>query len=175
MLRIKMIFLIGMPGVGKSYWGRRWAAENGWQFCDLDDEIMHRSGLSISAIFEQHGEPFFRDLEAQTLAALIDESHTANSIIATGGGAACQPHNMARMKAAGCVVCLHDEVPALLKKIRKAHEVRPLLNSLSVEVLTCLQAERAAAYSQAHLQIEVSMVDEGTFAQIQSACTNLRL
>ena len=78
------IFLIGMPGAGKSTLGKALANRLGLSFIDADQEIVSRTGVSITTIFEIEGETGFRAREVQLIAELV----TANStILATGGGA----------------------------------------------------------------------------------------
>ncbi|MCA3215348.1 MAG: shikimate kinase, partial [Burkholderiales bacterium] len=50
------LFLIGMPGSGKSTVGRALARHAAWPFVDLDREIEDRSGVPVATIFELEGE-----------------------------------------------------------------------------------------------------------------------
>ena len=52
----RQIYLIGMPGSGKSSLGRRAARETGLPFTDLDSWIEERAGITIPEIFEKYGE-----------------------------------------------------------------------------------------------------------------------
>ena len=63
------IVLVGMMGAGKSTVGRRLAARLGLKFIDSDTEIEKAAGMSISDMFETHGEPEFRAGEARVLGA----------------------------------------------------------------------------------------------------------
>src|SRR5947208_3602462 len=65
--RIQLIYLVGFMGSGKTTTGRRLADELHWPFVDLDQTIEAGQGLSIRQIFEQLGEPFFRELEHAAL------------------------------------------------------------------------------------------------------------
>ena len=78
------LFLIGMPGSGKSTLGRLLAKRLDKRFYDADIELERRLGVSIAVIFELEGEPGFRDREEAVVAEHVE--HT-NSVLATGGGA----------------------------------------------------------------------------------------
>src|SRR6195952_577837 len=80
----RSLVLVGMMGAGKSTVGRRLAMRLGLPFVDADTEIEAAAGMSISDIFEVHGEPHFRDGEARVIARLLEG---VSKVLATGGGA----------------------------------------------------------------------------------------
>jgi shikimate kinase len=80
---LRRIVLTGFMGAGKSTVGRLLAARLNWDFLDLDAAIESRTGLTVPAIFATHGEPRFRQLESQALAAALGRS---NVVLALGGG-----------------------------------------------------------------------------------------
>jgi len=84
-MKSSVIFLTGLPGVGKTYWGKKWAEENNWSFIDLDRSIELTAGRTIADIFKKDGEPAFRKIEAESLKIIID-SISGDTIIAVGGG-----------------------------------------------------------------------------------------
>ena len=51
-----IVFLIGMPGSGKSTVGRELARSINFSFIDTDDWISNRACLSIPEIFDEVGE-----------------------------------------------------------------------------------------------------------------------
>jgi shikimate kinase len=167
-----LIFLIGMPGAGKTFWGRAWAEQHGWAFVDLDDHVVQMTGYSIPQIFKSAGEGGFRAIEAVVLEQTIKGSRKTNTIIATGGGTAIYEDNMEVMLAAGCVVFLSAATKTLTKHLQQSGEERPLLQELSEEKLEDLTKERLPFYARAHQQIEVEKITEATFAQILQACSN---
>ena len=79
------ICLIGMMGSGKSTVGPLLAEQLGRPFIDMDQRIENEEGRSISAIFAEQGEPYFRALEHGLLARSLGEN-----IIACGGGIVTQ-------------------------------------------------------------------------------------
>ena len=64
------LFLVGLPGAGKSTLGRQLARRLNKRFVDADTELENRLGVSIPTIFEIEGEAGFRDREEATLADL---------------------------------------------------------------------------------------------------------
>jgi shikimate kinase len=80
----KSIILIGPPGSGKSTIGKALARKLQKTFIDTDDVIELRTGTSISKIFVDQGEPWFRDLE-QTV--LREELSKLDGVLSLGGGA----------------------------------------------------------------------------------------
>lgn len=81
--RLRRLVLTGFMGAGKSTVGRMLANHLGWDFVDLDALIEARTGLAVPSIFAEHGEPHFRKLESQALAAALGRS---NVVLALGGG-----------------------------------------------------------------------------------------
>ena len=77
------IYLIGMPGTGKTTIGKLLAKKLSYEFVDLDHQIEKDALMFIDEIFEQYGEKFFRELETK---ALKEVSTGTNKIISTGGG-----------------------------------------------------------------------------------------
>ena len=128
------IFLIGMPGCGKSTFGRKVAADLNLPFFDLDHEIVHREGTSISNIFENQGEDYFREVESR----LLHEITLSNQkfIMATGGGAPCFFDNMAFMNDHGISIYIDADIEHLLSRLsEKGIEKRPLLKQIGMENL----------------------------------------
>ncbi|MEG0919714.1 MAG: chorismate mutase [Anaerovoracaceae bacterium] len=90
--------LIGMPGSGKSTVGRRMAERTNRPFVDIDDEIVLRTGKSISEIFEDEGEESFRAIESEVLKDICKKH---GFIIATGGGVVTVESNYDILKQNG--------------------------------------------------------------------------
>ena len=84
----RSLFLIGMPYVGKSHWGKLLAGHYNVPFTDLDDLIEQTAGRTIPDIFSQSGEDTFRAMENQCLNNLLT-TETTPQIVACGGGTPC--------------------------------------------------------------------------------------
>ena len=139
------IGLIGYRGSGKSTVGKR-LADRLWQkFVDTDQRIIDLAGKNIREIFEQDGEPKFRDLETQIVREVCVEKEI---VIAFGGGALDREENRQLIKEAGIkLVYLRCEPQELFKRIQadpQTAEARPSLTHLagSVEEIQTVLARR---------------------------------
>ncbi|WCF10101.1 shikimate kinase [Paenibacillus thiaminolyticus] len=144
----RSIVLIGFMGTGKSTVGARLAEQLKLRFCDLDEEIVRRTGQSIPDIFVERGEAYFREQEGRILSLLLEEE--APKIIATGGGAVLKEENRKRMKEQATVVHLTAEEATIVERVRQDRN-RPLLQGDVEERVRRLMAERRGLYDFAHL------------------------
>ena len=123
-----LIFLYGAPASGKTTLGRKLGAALGAAFVDLDAEIVAREGRPIPDIFAADGERVFRDIEARTLAAVIDAA-AGRTVVSLGGGALLRDANRALCERAGTVFCLDTPDEAeLARRIGSVAGSRPLGN-----------------------------------------------
>lgn len=88
------VILVGVPGAGKTTVGEALAARLGVAFRDTDADVEAATGRTIADIFVESGEPEFRRLEAEAVAAALAE-HTG--VLALGGGAVLDPETRARL------------------------------------------------------------------------------
>lgn len=124
-LRRGNLFLVGMPGSGKSTLGRLLARSLGKTFVDADIELERRLGVTISTIFEIEGEDIFRSREEETLARLVQR---VDIVLATGGGAVLRTVNRERLRAGGTVLYLHTTPETTYERTRHSKN-RPLLQT----------------------------------------------
>ena len=144
------VVLVGLMGVGKSTVGRKLAALLNRDFVDADDAITEAAQLSIPEIFEQFGEPYFRDGERRVIARLIEEGH---GVIATGGGAFVDPSTRALILERAVAVWIDCDVATLVERTARRN-TRPLLRGGDPhEILTRLAAERAPFYAEAPIRV----------------------
>jgi shikimate kinase len=139
------LFLVGLPGAGKSTLGRQLARRLHKRFVDADVELEQRLGVSIPTIFEIEGESGFRDREEVTLAEL---TALEGIVLSTGGGAVLRAANRVRLKENGTVIYLHAEPSTLWARIRHSRN-RPLLQTTDpMGRLAELYAQRDALYRE---------------------------
>ena len=93
------LFLIGLPGSGKSTIGKELATALGILFVDLDLELEKQEGKKITSIFKNDGENFFRQIESALLKKWCISP--SDFVMATGGGAPCYLNNMELIKKSG--------------------------------------------------------------------------
>jgi shikimate kinase len=150
-LRARTIALVGLMGVGKSSVGRRLATALDLPFRDADAEVEAAAGRSITEIFEDLGEPAFREGERRVIARLLDEPP---HVLATGGGAFLNPATRELIKAKAISVWLTAELEVLARRVgRKDH--RPLLHGKDTLAVLRRQAEeRYPLYAEADIMVE---------------------
>ncbi|TRD21863.1 shikimate kinase [Palleronia caenipelagi] len=121
----KTVVMIGMMGSGKTAVGTALARALGVPFIDSDHEIERASTLSIPEIFERHGEPFFRDREAEVIARLLDGEP---GILSTGGGAFMSERNRQTISERGVALWIRADAELLWTRVRHK-DTRPLLRT----------------------------------------------
>jgi shikimate kinase len=143
---IRNLALIGFMGTGKSVAGRVAAEHLHFTFLDTDHVIEASAGKTINDIFQQDGEPAFRNWERRIVEELTRRDKT---VIATGGGLPTGEGNLASLKAHALVVCLWASPETIWEHVR-AHAHRPLLNEGDpLAKIRELLAIRAPYYRQA--------------------------
>lgn len=120
----KNIVLCGFMGCGKSTVGGLLAKKTGMTFVDLDTYIEKKEGKTISKIFEDNGEEYFRELERKAAAELSEKNGV---VIAAGGGTLTFKENVEVLKKGGKIVLLDLPVETIAARL-KNDTTRPLLN-----------------------------------------------
>jgi shikimate kinase len=154
------IYLIGFMGSGKTHWGRQLSAKLNLPFYDLDSVIVEKEGHSVSDIFAEKGEEYFRFRENEVLEAISGER--GSFILSCGGGTPCFFNNIEFMKKNGKVVWLNTSVDMLIQRLRKERSSRPLIaevadGDLRRHIIRKL-SERRMYYQQA----DVAVSEENT-------------
>ena len=149
-MKADKVYLVGFMGAGKTSVGRALARRLDWRFVDIDEQIEAREHLTVSDIFQRHGEPHFRDVER---AVLADQVLVRHAVVATGGGTFADAQNRAIIKADGASVWLDVPLERLIARIPQDGR-RPLAADRAN--LERLFHSRRAAYEQAHLRLDAS-------------------
>lgn len=148
------IFLVGMPGSGKSTIGKELAAGLDYKFVDLDEVIEGKANAKITEIFKDKGEDYFRELEALSLTEVIHNCHKV--VVATGGGAPCFHDGMTYINKFGFSVYLAVSLDSLSQRLSTASH-RPLINQMAEDELIQGVEEklskREPVYNRSHLVI----------------------
>lgn len=123
----ELLFLVGYMGSGKSTIGKLLATRLDRKFLDLDDLIELINNNSITNLFNQFGEEYFREKETQALHQLKGKH---NLVIATGGGCAASGNNMHWMNDQGTTIYLRCHPGVLFHRIAPEKKKRPLLSGM---------------------------------------------
>jgi shikimate kinase len=156
------IFLVGLPGSGKTTLGRSLAEKLGYPFIDLDEEIVKREGKSISEFIQFQGQGNFRIKENELLIGLSVQKE--KFVMATGGGTPCFHYNMDVMNKNGITIYL-DVGPGdlALRIMDQGMEKRPLLNSYDqmdlIQEIRELKEERSPFYDHAKIKMSDNQIN----------------
>lgn len=105
------LYLIGMPGAGKSAalepLGRMLSRDT----VDTDAEAMRISGMNIDTVFQRLGEDGFRRIESSII---FDAARRGGLVVATGGGAVTSKKNISIMRHSGYMVFLNRRLNRLI-------------------------------------------------------------
>ncbi len=148
------IYFTGFMATGKSRLGELTAAALGWEHFDSDTEIERQTERTISEIFAEEGEHYFRQLEVEIIHQLSRKEH---AVISLGGGSLKNPEVMKIVKNRGHLVGLWAKPETILERVNRKN-TRPLLAGLNDEEklakINHLLNERKALYAQADFQME---------------------
>ena len=143
---MRKVFLVGMPGSGKSRMAKFISSVTDLSYKDLDDEIERTEGKSIKEIFKNHGETYFRNKESEILKNIIEKDK--NLIIATGGGTPCFNHNIDLINKSGLSIFLNTSLDVIVERISRKNK-RPLFKNKDVEeTVKKMFQERIKFYSK---------------------------
>ena len=155
------IFLLGLPGSGKSTLGKQLAEELSLDFIDLDHLIVMKIGMSIPEYFSFQGEGNFRLREKE---ALHEVCATRDGfVLATGGGTPCFHFNMDTMNAHGRTIYLDVNPGDLaLRILDEGVENRPIFKSYDqldlIQEIRALKELREEFYNQAQIKIRDNQI-----------------
>ena len=141
----RIFLLIGFMASGKSFIGRKAADEINCDFVDLDEEIEAQESCSISEIFKEKGEDYFRNIETYCFSNLIKNCKNT-LIIAAGGGFPLKEENRKLMKKTYVIFIDTNFDSILLRLNREERAKRPLLAVLDSEEIKNLYKERYKIY-----------------------------
>lgn len=140
------LVLIGFMGSGKSTVAKHLRRIYQMEIVEMDRKIEQQEGMSISEIFAQYGEEYFRNLETRLL---IEMQEKQNVIISCGGGVPLRECNVSEMKKNGKVVLLTARPETIFSRVKNSRR-RPLLEgNMNVDYIRKLQEERREKYENA--------------------------
>lgn len=128
------IFICGLPGSGKSHFGKLLAESLGIAFTDLDERITQTHD-SPGAIIRDRGEFEFRKMESDVLQHWVK---TENGLLSLGGGTPCFFNHMEWLTQVGVVIFLNEDLDVIMDRLTTKSKNRPLVEGNS-EVETRLK------------------------------------
>jgi len=156
--RIERIVLTGFMGAGKTTVGNLLGKRLGWQFIDVDVQIEETTGASIAQLFADRGEPWFRQLEHETIRQLLESD---SLVLALGGGAIEDERTRSLLLSLAGTQLIHLEasLQTILDRCRGTENLRPILQDSAN--LESRYLKRLPLYRQAHLTLAVDSIHPG--------------
>ena len=160
---MKRIYLLGFMGVGKTYFGEQLSHRLSFKYIDLDNLIVEKEDSTITDIFLNDGEKYFRNKETYYLQSIAFEN---NYVVALGGGTPCFNNNTSYLLTSGFCIYLKASSGFLFHRLKESYQSRPLLSTISIDNLeNTIEKkldERKSYYQQAHITLdaETLTIDE---------------
>ncbi|WP_263352625.1 shikimate kinase [Acidicapsa acidisoli] len=159
---VRRIVLTGFMGAGKTTVGRLLARRLSWQFLDVDAEIEATTGTTIAQIFQNRGEPWFRQFEQETIRRLLASE---SLVLALGGGAIEDSHtrNLLLTGDGTRLVHLEATLETVLTRCRGTEPLRPVLQDR--DNLEDRYRRRLPLYRASHLTVAVDSLPPGAIVE----------
>lgn len=139
------IYLIGFMGVGKTSVSKELGKILNRLVIEIDEIVEMNSNMSISNIFSEFGEDYFRNLETEALSSIQGDT---NVVVSTGGGIVTREVNVDIMKKEGIVVLLNAKPETVYNRLKDTN-TRPILNNnMNIEFISDLMAKREDLYNR---------------------------
>jgi len=151
-----------MPGSGKTALGKLLSEKMGYRFIDTDPLIEDKEQLTISEIFEQKGEGYFREKEKEVVKEL---KNVTGAVIATGGGMPAFFENLSTLKEIGIIIYLRVPLEEIEKRT-EGKDNRPLLTSNRRKVLEEIVNLRKCCYEKADIIIDNYMMSKEEICEL---------
>ena len=140
------LYLIGFMGSGKSTIAKHLARKLSVKAIESDQMIEQEQGMTISDIFKDKGEKYFRDVETALMKKLSGEK---GLVVSCGGGVVLRPENVSAMKDSGSIILLTASPQTVYSRVRRSTN-RPILNgNMNIEYISRLMEKRQPLYTAA--------------------------
>lgn len=149
---MRNIVLTGYMASGKTTVGKLLCQSLGYRFYDTDEMIEKSEGITINEIFQNYGEPYFREREA-----LVSKEfgNVSNSVISTGGGFVLNPENIENLRKNSVVFNLNVSPEIIAARYEEAKRTRPLMNSSDTQAVLKRYEDRKELYKNCDVQIDI--------------------
>jgi XRE family aerobic/anaerobic benzoate catabolism transcriptional regulator len=150
-----VIALVGLRGAGKSSIGRAVAKKLGAPFVELDELIVREAQMTLSTIFEIHGERYYRQVEREVLRRLLDEGKPC--VVATGGSIVTDAETWAMLRTRATTVWLRATPQEHWDRVVAQGDVRPMRDRpRAMNELRQLLSARTPLYEEAAVVVDTS-------------------
>ena len=151
-------------GCGKTHWGKQMSQKLQVPFFDLDQMIEERESKSITELFAESGEEYFRMLEKDVL-YMVTESHES-FVMACGGGAPCFFNNIDYMKSRGTTVWINCSTDCLYNRLIHEKEKRPLIRNIPDNELKSYIIKKYSDRKIFYQQADVILAQDNTSLEV---------
>ena len=165
-IKKKNICIMGLMGSGKSLIGKDLSKNLNLKFYDTDKEIELMTNKKISAIFEEEGESYFRDIEEKVCIEILTID---NCVVSLGGGSIISKKIRKIIKKNSYSIYLQVKLNNLQNRLKFSRK-RPLLNKnlSNSEILKNILKNRQKYYEKADLIINNDGDKSQSLNQIKS-------
>lgn len=170
---MEKVILVGYMGSGKTVISNKLSQRLNIRSVELDKLIEANAKKSITDVFSENGELYFRKLENKIFKEVIESKDKL--IISTGGGTPCYYNNHELLNGDGSVsIYLKASIETLFDRLKNEFESRPMIANLEAEDAKEFIAkhlfERSYFYNQAQYTISV---DDKSINQIVTEIVTL--
>ena len=167
--RPRAVALLGLRGAGKTTVGRQLAKRLRMPFVELDQRIADRAGLPLGDVFSLHGEDYYRRLEREALAEVLEADEPA--VIAVGGGLVTSPETYALLRRQARTVWLKARPIDYWNRVLRQGDRRPIdEHPHAREALRQLVTRRQPLYARAEVTVDTAGLSPArTLARVLSA------
>jgi XRE family aerobic/anaerobic benzoate catabolism transcriptional regulator len=164
-----VVALLGVRGAGKTAIGQALARRLKVAFVELDALISQQAGMSLSTLFEIHGEEYFRKVEREALRQFLAAGQPA--VLATGGSIVSSRDTFDLLRKRALTIWLKADAKDHWRRVVAQGDGRPMKGRANAESeLVALLKKRAPQYARADLVVDTSGASlEEAIARVASA------
>ena len=165
----KNLVLVGMMGSGKSLIGKILSKKLNFEFIDTDNIIEENEKKTISEIFKDNGEKYFRKQEEIIIKSLLNKKY---SVISLGGGSVTIKDIRKLIRNKSISIFLKVDIDVLVKRLKKTKNRPLLLNTDVRKKIIKLDEDRHKFYNSSDIIIENKKYYRDTVKEIIKILTN---